>query len=68
MYESDMAMRVTEDAVEIYGAQGIWKSNDVERLFRDAKVTQIVDGPNDLMRMRIGHALVRAQEPVKGMK
>ncbi|HEY6538014.1 MAG TPA: acyl-CoA dehydrogenase family protein [Candidatus Dormibacteraeota bacterium] len=59
MYESDMAMRVTEDAVEIFGAQGIWKSNDVERLFRDAKVTQIVDGPNELMRMRIGHALVR---------
>jgi alkylation response protein AidB-like acyl-CoA dehydrogenase len=59
MYESDMAVRVTEEAVEIFGAQGIWKSNDVERLFRDAKVTQIVDGPNALMRMRIGHALVR---------
>ncbi|MGH7691317.1 MAG: acyl-CoA dehydrogenase family protein [Candidatus Dormibacteria bacterium] len=59
MHESDMAMRVTEDAVEIFGAQGIWKTNDVERLFRDAKVTQIVDGPNELMRMRVGHGLVR---------
>ena len=60
LYESDMAMRVTEDAVEIFGAQGIWKGNDVERLFRDAKVTQLVDGPNELMRMRIGHSLVRS--------
>jgi alkylation response protein AidB-like acyl-CoA dehydrogenase len=58
-YESDMAVRVTEEAVEIFGAQGIWKSNDVERLFRDAKVTQLVDGPNELMRMRIAHALIR---------
>jgi alkylation response protein AidB-like acyl-CoA dehydrogenase len=58
-YESDMAVRVTEEAVEIFGAQGIWKSNDVERLFRDAKVTQLVDGPNELMRMRIAHALTR---------
>ncbi len=62
MYESDMAMRVAEDAVEIFGAQGTWKSNDVERMFRDAKVSQIVDGPNELMRMRIGHALVREHQ------
>ena len=60
-YESDMAVRVTEDAVEIFGAQGIWKSNDVERLFRDAKVTQIVDGPNELMRMRIGREIARGR-------
>lgn len=58
-YASDMAMRVTEEAVEIFGAQGIWKRNDVERLFRDAKVCQLVDGPNELMRMRIAHALVK---------
>lgn len=59
MHESDMAMRVAEDGVEIFGAQGIWKSNDVERLFRDAKVAQLVDGPNELMRMRVGHGLLR---------
>jgi butyryl-CoA dehydrogenase len=60
-YESDLAVRVTEEAVEIFGAQGIWKSNDVERLYRDAKVTQIVDGPNELMRMRIGREIVRGR-------
>jgi len=60
-HESDLAMRVTEEAVEVFGAQGIWKSNDVERLYRDAKVTQIVDGPNELMRMRIGREIVRGR-------
>ncbi len=60
-YESDMAVRVTEEAVEVFGAQGLWKSNDVERLFRDAKVTQIVDGPNELMRMRIGREIARGR-------
>jgi len=56
-HESDLAMKVTEEAVQIFGAQGIWRENDVERLFRDAKVTQLVDGPNELMRMRIAHLL-----------
>lgn len=56
---SDMAMGVTEDAVQVFGAQGIWKDNDVERLFRDAKVCQLVDGPNELMKMRIGHSLIK---------
>ena len=60
-YESDMAVRVTEEAVEVFGAQGIWKSNDVERLYRDAKVTQIVDGPNELMQMRIGREIARGR-------
>ncbi len=56
---SDMAMKVTVDAVQIFGAYGNYRSNHVERLMRDAKVTQLVDGPNELMKMRIGHALRR---------
>jgi alkylation response protein AidB-like acyl-CoA dehydrogenase len=61
-YESDMAMRVTEEAVQVFGAQGIWREHDVERLFRDAKVTQLVDGPNELMKLRIAHLLTRIHE------
>jgi alkylation response protein AidB-like acyl-CoA dehydrogenase len=56
-YASDMSVRITGEAVQILGARGLWKSNDVERLFRDAKVTQIVDGGNELMRIRVGEAL-----------
>lgn len=56
---SDMAMKVTTDAVQIFGAYGNYRENSVERLMRDAKVTQLVDGPNELMKMRIGHALMK---------
>lgn len=56
---SDMAMKVTIDAVQVFGAYGNYRENSVERLMRDAKVTQLVDGPNELMKMRIGHALMR---------
>ena len=56
---SDMAMKVTIDAVQVFGAYGNYRENHVERLMRDAKVTQLVDGPNELMKMRIGHALIR---------
>ena len=59
MQASDMAMKVTIDAVQIFGAYGNYRENHVERLMRDAKVTQLVDGPNELMKMRIGHALIR---------
>ncbi|MBH1962928.1 MAG: acyl-CoA dehydrogenase family protein [Comamonadaceae bacterium] len=56
---SDMALKVTIEAVQMFGAYGNYRSNHVERLLRDAKVTQLVDGPNELMKMRIGHALAR---------
>ena len=59
MQASDMAMKVTIDAVQVFGAYGNYRENHVERLMRDAKVTQLVDGPNELMKMRIGHALIR---------
>jgi alkylation response protein AidB-like acyl-CoA dehydrogenase len=56
---SDMAMKVTIDAVQIFGSYGNYRSRSVERLMRDAKVTQLVDGPNEVMKMRIGHTLRR---------
>ncbi|WP_052665149.1 acyl-CoA dehydrogenase family protein [Nitriliruptor alkaliphilus] len=58
-HNTDVALRVCGEAVQIFGAQGIWRSNDVERLFRDAKVSQLVDGPNELMRLRIANTLAR---------
>jgi alkylation response protein AidB-like acyl-CoA dehydrogenase len=58
---SDMAMKVAIDAVQMFGAHGNYRHNHVERLLRDAKVTQLVDGPNELMKMRIGHALMRGK-------
>jgi alkylation response protein AidB-like acyl-CoA dehydrogenase len=54
MYASDVAMRSATDAIQIHGAAGISRDHRVGRLFRDAKVLQIVEGSNDLHRALIG--------------
>lgn len=54
MYASDVAMRSATDAIQIHGAAGVSSEYRVSRLFRDAKVLQIVEGSNDLHRALIG--------------
>lgn len=54
MYASDVAARSAADAVQIHGAAGISPDHRVGRMFRDAKVLQIVEGSNDLHRALIG--------------
>ena len=58
---SEMAMKVTIDAMQMFGAYGNYRQYHIERLMRDARVTMLVDGPNELMKMRIGHALSRSK-------
>jgi len=52
-YGSDMAMRVTTDAVQLMGGYGYMKDYPVERMMRDAKITQIFEGTNQIQRMII---------------
>ena len=54
---SDVAMTVTTDAVQTLGGYGYITEYEVERLMRDAKVTQIYDGTNDINRLVIGREL-----------
>jgi alkylation response protein AidB-like acyl-CoA dehydrogenase len=54
MYASDVAMRTATDAIQIHGAAGVSADHRVGRLFRDAKVLQIVEGSNDLHRALVG--------------
>ena len=54
---TDAAMRVTTDAVQVLGGNGYTQDYPVERLFRDAKVTQIFEGTNQIQRMVIGRSL-----------
>lgn len=54
---SDMAMKVTTDAVQIMGGYGYMKDYPVERMMRDAKLTQIDTGTNQMMRLIIGRDL-----------
>jgi hypothetical protein len=52
-------MRVTTDAIQVFGGNGYTRDYPVERLFRDAKVTQIFEGTNQIQRMVIGRDLLR---------
>ena len=54
---TDAAMRVTTDAVQVLGGYGYTTDFPVERFMREAKVTQIFEGTNQIQRMVIGRAL-----------
>ena len=59
MFASDMAMKVTTDAVQILGGYGYVQDYPVERMMRDAKITQIYEGTNQIQRVVISRALLR---------
>ncbi|QDR81559.1 acyl-CoA dehydrogenase [Sporomusa termitida] len=59
MYASDVAMAVTTDAVQIFGGYGYSREYPVERLLRNAKITQIYEGTNQVQRIVIASALLR---------
>jgi len=59
MRASDLAMRIATEAVQLHGGYGYCKDYRVERLMRDAKVTQIWEGTNQIHRQLIGRHFVR---------
>lgn len=59
LFASDVAMKVTTDAVQIFGGYGYMKEYPVEKFMRDAKITQIYEGTNQIQRNIIGLALIR---------
>ncbi|MCD6118125.1 acyl-CoA dehydrogenase family protein [bacterium] len=65
LFASDVAMQVTTDAVQIYGGYGYMKEYPVEKYMRDAKITQIYEGTNEIQRGVIGHAVIK--EVLKGV-
>lgn len=58
---TDAAMKVSTDAVQIYGGYGTSEDYPVQALFREAKITQIVEGTNQIQRMIIARELLRSQ-------
>ena len=58
-YASEIAMKVTTDAVQILGGYGYMKDYPVERMMRDAKVTQIYEGVNQVQRWTVAQRLLR---------
>jgi alkylation response protein AidB-like acyl-CoA dehydrogenase len=57
LYCSDVAMRVTVEAVQVLGGYGYVKEYPVERMMRDAKITQIYEGTNEIQRLVIARTL-----------
>lgn len=56
-FASDMAMKVTVDALQVLGGQGYMRDHPVEKWVRDAKIFQIFEGTNQIQRLVIGRAL-----------
>ncbi len=60
MFASDSAMEVTNDAIQVLGGYGYMKEYPAERMMRDAKITQIYEGTNQIQRLVIARALLTA--------
>jgi len=58
-YATDMAMKVTVDAVQILGGYGVMQDYKVERFMREAKIGQIVEGTNQIQRIIIARELLK---------
>ena len=61
LFASDVAMKVTVDAVQILGGYGYMKEYPVEKMMRDAKITQIYEGTNQIQRTIIASHLVKEE-------
>ncbi len=65
-FATDMAMKVTTDAVQVMGGAGYMKEYPVEKMMRDAKILQIYEGTNQIQRNVIGQALIKEAVKNKG--
>jgi len=59
LFATDMCMRVTTDAVQIFGGYGYMRDYPVEKMMRDAKILQIYEGANQIQRTVIGQHLIK---------
>lgn len=58
-FAGDAAVKATQDAVQVFGGAGYIRGFEVERLYRDAKITQIYEGTNQIQRMIIARELIK---------
>ncbi len=65
---SDASMKITTDMVQILGGYGYTKDYPLERMFRDAKLTQIFEGTNQIQRMIIGKEMIRSGKAIARYK
>ena len=60
LFASEMAMRVTTEAIQIHGGYGYIKEYDVERFFRDAKILEIGEGTSEIQRIIIAREILKS--------
>jgi hypothetical protein len=58
-FASDVAMKITTDAIQILGGYDCLKSGNLERNMMDAKITQIYEGTNQVQRFAVGEQLIK---------
>ena len=61
LFCTDVAMEVTTEAVQVLGGYGYIKEYPVERMMRDAKITQLYEGTNEIQRLVIAREMVTEQ-------
>ncbi len=59
LFATDMAMKVTTDAVQLFGGYGYMRDYPIEKFMRDAKITQIYEGTNQVQRMVVARNLIK---------
>ncbi|MCX8026454.1 MAG: acyl-CoA dehydrogenase family protein [Thermodesulfovibrionales bacterium] len=64
-FATDIAMKVTTDAVQVMGGAGYMKEYPVEKMMRDAKILQIYEGTNQIQRNVIGQAIIKEYAKLK---
>lgn len=68
VFASDVAMKVTTDAVQVFGGYGYMRDYPVEKMMRDAKILQIYEGTNQIQRNVIGLELSKEYAGKKGLQ
>ena len=63
LFASETAMKVTTDAIQVHGGYGFIKEYQVERYFRDAKITQIYEGTSQIQKLVIARRLLEEASP-----
>jgi alkylation response protein AidB-like acyl-CoA dehydrogenase len=61
-FAAEMAMKVTTDAIQVHGGYGYTRDYQVERYFRDAKITQLYEGTSQIQKLIIARELLGSRE------
>ena len=68
LFATDMAMKVTTDAVQLFGGYGYMRDYPIEKYMRDAKITQIYEGTNQVQRIVVARSILKQAASLDHLK